>query len=120
MGGHTQALRLLDTDRLRGIYLAFRGDVAAFGRDHATDPALVELVDDQFESLAGVHDRLEALNFEVVQILDPQLAVEVADGLRPHALDPRERVHVDGKLRACLLDGLDPARLDVLRDLRRD
>jgi hypothetical protein len=61
MGGHTQAFRVLDAQRLRGIYLAFRGDIAAFGRGHETDPALVELVAEPFESLAGVHDRLETL-----------------------------------------------------------
>jgi len=61
MGGHTQALRLLDARRLRGIYLAFQGDVATFGQGHETDPALVELAAESFESLAGVHDRLETL-----------------------------------------------------------
>lgn len=74
MGGPTQALRLLDTRRLRGIYLAFRGDVAAFGQGHETDPALVELVAEPFESLAGVHDRLEALE-ERLRAADDRRAV---------------------------------------------
>jgi hypothetical protein len=61
MAGYAQTLTLLDARRLRAALLAVRRDLATVGRDHETDPALVELVEGSFDSLAGVHDRLREL-----------------------------------------------------------
>ncbi|MEF8885485.1 MAG: DUF5995 family protein [Haloarculaceae archaeon] len=61
MSGFIQTARLLDARRLRRVYLAFRRDLADAGRGYETDPELVELVAEPFDSLADVLARLRGL-----------------------------------------------------------
>jgi len=58
MAGYAQTLRLLDARRLRAVLLAARREVAEAGRDYERDPALVELAEGAFESLAEAEERL--------------------------------------------------------------
>jgi hypothetical protein len=61
MAGYAEAVQLLDARRARAVLLAFREEVAALGRDHVTDPALVERVERPFDSVDDAHDRLRDL-----------------------------------------------------------
>jgi hypothetical protein len=61
MAGYAQTLRLLDGRRVRAILLAARRELAGIGRDHETDPALVDAAEGSFDSLAGVTERLRDL-----------------------------------------------------------
>lgn len=61
MGGYSATLRLVDLPTLRAIRLARRRDVRAFDPPAVPDSSLTELVDQPFESVDGVSDRLARL-----------------------------------------------------------
>lgn len=61
MGGYNAAAGLLDGTNLRAMRLAIRGDVREFEPADTPDPALIEIVDEPFESPAEVQDHLTRL-----------------------------------------------------------
>jgi hypothetical protein len=61
MTGYTTLPRLLDSNRLRAVGLAFGVDPVADARDRTPDAALVDPTEHPFESVADAFDRLRTL-----------------------------------------------------------
>lgn len=61
MGGYNAAAGLLDGTNLRAMLHSFRGELREYEPVDSPDPALIEVVDDPFESPAEVQDLLSRL-----------------------------------------------------------
>lgn len=61
MAGYIETLRLMNGTTIRALHLAVRGATRRFNPPQAPDPALLEVVDRPFESVALVADRLSRL-----------------------------------------------------------